>query len=541
MKPSLILVGLALLYAVRGAGAQTLSPPAVPIAPEGLRFELRLPDGKTQFQIGETIPVRLLFSNVGKQTLGLNTFHESPPSMTTFAAFSVEPQSGAVNPLGDLPKVTGFAYEGPGPARPKRLTEKPQEVPLVLNEYLRFDHAGTYTVRATTNEVFAVPEGKPFPRRGFFFGGSSAVTSVPLTLQIVPANPKWQTEQVEAWRSLWAKQTLAKDGFGWTTPPNVPLPTDDLRFLNTRAAALAMIDRLGQDVAPRSSGSEAYYWRSGLIGFSDRPWLIGAMKNAMKRPDYAITQGFLDNLETIEELKEGRKHPKETSLQVSPFAAQIQEANWNLALAALPAKKGAVRALTIHTLLETAWFSALDKSPQVKARLPRLVAQVPDIFDALPLLPQEYLLDIYGRPNEWNRIKSPRMIAPLRRLWAALPVQPGAYYHEFPDVIARRLYELDPRGTRALLLKEMALPTPRASFQALSLVNDKRLPQLQNIWLANLNANGADQDSAALLIGRYATKTLQPRIEKEYARRKRGGMLSTRTNTGLRRYLARSN
>jgi len=531
---------LALLCLVQSAHSQTLSPPSVPIVPEGLRFELRLPDGKTQFQMGETIPVRLLFSNVGKQTLALNTFAESPPSMATFAAFSVEPPNGAVNPLGDLPKVTGFAYEGPGPERPKLLTEKPQEVALVLNEYLRFDHAGTYIVRATTNKVFAVPEGKPLPRQGFFFGGGSAVTSLPMTLQIVPADPKWQAEQVEAWRSLWAKQTLDKSGYGWRTPEGVSTPTNDLRFLNTRAAALAMIDRMGQDVAPRSSGSEAYYWRSGLVGFSDRSWLIGAMKDAMKRPDYAITQGFLDNLATLEELQRGGKYIKQAFLDVSPFAAQLEETNWNLAYAALPAKKGAVRALTLHTLLETAWLSSWSKSPQVKARLPQLVTQVPDFFGDLPLLPQQYLLGIYGNSDEWNRIKSPRMVAPLRHLWAGLPVQPSVYYRYLPNAVARRLYELDPQGTRILLLKEMALPYPRVSFEALSLVNDRRLPQLQNLWLANLNTNGADQDTAAQLIGRYATKALQPQIQKEYAQRKREDKFSTPIDKALRRFLARA-
>lgn len=131
------------------------------------------------------------------------------------------------------------------------------------------------------------------------------------------------------------------------------------------------------------------------------------------------------------------------------------------------------------------------------------------------------------------------MVAPLRRLWAALPVQPGVSYRETPDLIAHRLYELDPQGTRILLLKEMALPYPRASFQALSLVNDKRLPQLQNVWLANLNTNGADQDTAAQLIGRYATKALQPQIQKEYAERKRDSMFSPEIETGLHRFLAR--
>jgi len=526
------IAALALLFLMQSAHSQALSPPSVPIVPEGLRFELRLPDGKTQFQMGETIPVRLLFSNVGKQSLWLNQSGFLP-----FASFAVEPKEGATNPLGDLPARTFFSIMGALPV-PIRLAEKPTEESFSLNEYVRFDRPGSYAIRATTSRVFIKTEEKALAQ-GFFFGGGSAVTSPSLTLQIVPADPKWQAEQVEAWRSLWARQTLDTSGYGWKTPKGVTTPANDLRFLNTRAGAWAMIDRMGQDGAPRSSGSEAYYWRSGLVGFSDRSWLIGAMKDAMKRSPYAITQGFLDNLATLEELQGGEKRTKQETLYLSPFSAQVEEANWNLALAALPAKKGAVRALTLHTLLETAWLSNWGKSPQVKARLPQLVAQVPDIFGELPPLPQEYLLNTGKYSDEWDRIKGPRMVAPLRRLWAALPVQPGVSYRETPDLIAHRLYELDPQGTRILLLKEMALPYPRASFQALSLVNDKRLPQLQNVWLANLNANGADQDTAALLIGRYATKALQPQIQKEYAERKHDSMFSPEIETGLHRFLAR--
>ncbi len=297
-----------------------------------------------------------------------------------------------------------------------------------------------------------------------------------------------------------------------------------------------MIDRLGQDIAPRSSGSEAYFWRLGLTGFSDRAWLIEAMKSAIARPDYAITQGFLDNLDTLQGLQsDALQQPAAFSSQ--PSDAQL--ADWNLAFAALGPKKGRARAMTVHSLLESAWGSNLKKVTIVQQRLPRLVEMVPDIFNDLPILPQQSLLAIYGHSDEWTRIKSPRMAAPLRRLWDVTPLKHNESIHYFANAILRRLYEVDPETGRALILREMAAPHPKVSFEVLALLPDKRLPQLQNLWLSHLNQDGEDQDIAALLIGRYATEAIKTQVKAEYVQLQRNKMLSSSMNQGLSRYLAR--
>ena len=511
------------------------NPPVVAFQPEGLEFELKLPEGKTQFQIGETIRIRLLFSTIGTQKLKLNVFHQAPPSLLAFASFDVEPKNGFQNPLADLPRDNFISISGYVPP-PVVLGEKPTEMPLVLNEFVRFDAPGTYTIRAKTNNVFVVPEGKPAPREPSFFGGNSLATSSPLTIQIVPADPKWQQQQVAAWRALFASQKVAGKDIVWKR--DVVLPASDLRFLNTRAAALAIIDRLGQDEFPRSSGSEAGFWRAGLIGFSERLWLIEAMKNAIKRPDYAVTQGFLDNLATLQTLHHQQKgEPKAAFFQVPE---KFVVADWNLAFNSLTSKKGRVRALTIHSLVESAWLSSLEKSSAVKPRLARLVALVPDIYTDLPRLPQEYLLSDSPHWKEWSRIKSPRMVAPLVQVWKTVRPKQG-WAMERGNLILRRIVELDPRVGRQLILQEMASPHPRVTFKVLSLLNDRRLPQLQNRWLAILQENRADQDqsTAALLIGRYATPAIKMEVEQAFAQRKQRQMLSFEISRGLNRYLTR--
>ncbi len=178
--------------AVRGSAAPATSTLAPALAnPAGLEFTLKLSGGKTSFMQGETIPVTLAFSNTGPQRLWLNQF-------SGLKSFEVEPKEGVTNLFGGLPAPTAVFIAGYVPP-PVRLSEKPTEERCSLNEYLRFDRPGTYTIRATTSSVFALPEGAAPPRIGLFPSAKPFIsTSTPTSIQIVPADPQWQQQQVEA-------------------------------------------------------------------------------------------------------------------------------------------------------------------------------------------------------------------------------------------------------------------------------------------------------------------------------------------------------
>ena len=526
--------------AVRGSAAPATSTLSPAVAnPAGLEFTLKLPPGKTSFMQGETIPLSLSFVNSGPQTLGLNEFYRSPPTPLPFASFEVEPKEGTSNPLGDLPVPTFISIAGAIPL-PVRLAAIPTQEPFSLNEYVRFDRPGTYTIRAVTSRVFIRPEATTPPRASLFPSGKPFIsTSEPISIQIVPADPKWQMEQVQAWRAFWAKQKADFVRFDGKTALDTVRPANDLRFLNTRAAAQAMIDHLGQDAFLRNPGAEDYSWRSGFIGFSERAWLVSAMKDARARPDYPVTQGFMDILATLETLQNVAPGAKARLTGFGIDTGVANRANWQQINEELKMKTGRARAVTLFSLLETAWNSPMGQAPEIAARLPRLIAQVPDVFDDLPPSAQEYFIDDQPWSKQWARVKSPRFAAPLRRLWDATHVEPNGLYRYFPNAILHRLVEVSPSQGRALILKEMAAPHPRVSFEVLSLLPDKRLPQLQNLWLSHLNQDGEDQDVAALLIGRYATDAIKAHVKAQYVQLQRNKMLSSSMNQGLSRYLAR--
>lgn len=534
------LLVLALSLAIGGAvRAQDVAPKPTEAARRGLEFRIVAPPGKTRWMVGETIALRLSFANRGAQTLYLNQFYRDPPTLVPLAQFAVEPQLGTRDPLAGLPAPMVLAIAGYVPP-PVLLGEKPAENPFDLNQYLRFEAPGTYIVRATTTRVFAW-SGTKKPSATLFLPSPNAAPAVsePLTLEIVPADPQWQARQVEAWRALWATQEA--DDYSWRGRSAAGQPAGDLRYLDTRAAALAIIDRLGSTQAPRTASEEAYRWRMGLIGFSERDWLLGAMKEAMARPDYAVTGPFLETLAALQTLYHGVKVPGSMAQKAfDQNSARADLANWKQTLAALPAKAGRPRAMTLFTLIQAAWRERWAKeAPAIQARLPRLIAQVPNVFADLPPQTQEYLLYDQFNADAWPRIKSPRLAPVLARLWAQTRLEPNNSYHAFPNAILHRFYEVAPDAGRAAILSEMAAANPRASFAALSLLPDKTLPALEELWWKHLHQNGAAQDIAALLIGRYASPTLKARVQSEFARRTRDKMLSTDISTGLRRYLAR--
>ena len=320
------------------------------------------------------------------------------------------------------------------------------------------------------------------------------------------------------------------------------MPAGDLRYFDTRAAALAIIERLGQDEYWNGSGSEAYFWESGLLGFSDRAWLIGAMKAAMARPDYAVTGGLLYNLAQLQALYHfapvgGRVPQQEFKAGVARAARQ----NWNLTYAALGDKRGIARAQSLDALLFTVWLgnSELDKAPEIRGAFAEIGGAVADVFADLPPQAQQVLLDDRFNAKTWARIKNPRLAPALAQLWEQTPPASNSGYRPFADMILHRFYELAPVAGRAAILRDMAQPKPRATFAALALLPDVTLPALQEIWWTHLNQNGADQDTAALLIGRYADATMKSRVQTEFHSRQRSQMLSSDTDKGLRQYLRR--
>ena len=305
----------------------------------------------------------------------------------------------------------------------------------------------------------------------------------------------------------------------------------------------AILEHLGQNTHPRSSDDDSYSFRTGLIGFADRNWLIGEMKRAIERPDYAVTQGFFDLLVELQSLQSTPRPAGADATRIeydkgaqgqwiprNPTPAQQLQLDWEQRradaraaatsrdwlqiAAASKAKTAAPRAMTLHTLLELAWLTNLQKEPPIKAQLPKLIAQLAPIFDQLPPLPRAYLLNY-----EWDRIKSPAWVPALQRA-RKLPVDPNDYYaKDAASLTLKRLAEIAPETGRAQIIEQIKHPQPGVDFDALRGLPDATLPALDDVLARNyLNANPQSDDLAlaAKLLWRYASPAVLPRIKASY-------------------------
>lgn len=503
--------------------------------PPGVTCTLRLPVGKTRFQQGEIIPVTVGFTADKPGVYKLNRFMQPRPSLLSFGTFHVTPQQGVSAPLGDLPVPQGISVSGFVPD-PAPLSATPTEIPLVLNEWLRFDQPGTYHIYATSQRILQAEKDSSGPWGGISFGGLRATSNI-IALKIVPADPAWAHQQVQS-----ALKELSGTK-GMFLEEGLEQPAQRLRFLGTHEAALAMIKRMGQDQRPRSSPTESWGYHFGLIGFADRAWLLAQMERAIARPDYAVTQQFLNTLSLLgalqrapkpelaaadatdalviardtETIKKGALRSKLRSdweKRLSETQTALLLGAWQRVADVVAVKNKSARAMTLHTLLELAWLdSQIGQNAKAKARLTGLTRQLAPLIDELPPLPLEYLLG-----DEWTRVRGPQMLPGLRRLWANTQATTEGQNPEMPDLILRRLYELDRSGGRALILKEIARPHSRSSSAALTILPKEKVPGLDKVLSERLKAKGSysDLELTCKLIARYGTVALLPQAKAFY-------------------------
>jgi hypothetical protein len=260
--------------------------------------------GQTTFHIGERIPLKLTFTspNDTQYSIFTRSFDRHGPG--GFESFEVNPSSGWADP-----QATYWAYVGGPdpitapllPATPF-LASEPLESSLDLNEWVRFDLPGLYTVRIKSTRVSSGRE-------------ISSLQSNPIELQIIPATPGWQSATLD--RGVEA----------------------DLIYLATPAA----IDKMTAQFREASHGYES---RMGLLGLPDsmRSVAIASMRKRLDEPDYPITPMFFDTMLVLGLTPDS---------DIEGFRRQVQTANANLLRVIFDSaqKKGpAARAETMQTL-----------------------------------------------------------------------------------------------------------------------------------------------------------------------------------------------
>ena len=195
------------------------------VAPQ---LEVQTAEGQTLYHVGERIPLKLSFTGPENKRFEINMARYDRSGRMAYEEFKVAPASGWADPL-HVYFGSSSGYLGGGLTGFAPLSAKPIVINLNLNEWVRFDRPGTYTIEVVSQRVSDVSAG----RAGPFSAQSLGLTSNPIRLRIIPATKAWERAKLVEIRNVLEANSKTPS----TEPDSLKAAIADLRFLGTAAAA----------------------------------------------------------------------------------------------------------------------------------------------------------------------------------------------------------------------------------------------------------------------------------------------------------------
>lgn len=471
-------VVLCVLLAVPGLADpfESVHDASVSLNPPGITSSLCLAGNRTTYQIGEVIPIIVSFSAEPPANFRQMT---RSWSICLFTAFVCAPSAPTCSgPVGRKTLVDDAL-----------ITARLVEIRHNLNECLRFNKPGTYSLYAVSRLVFPNPPNPPDDHPV-----EQTVTSTCLRVRIVPQQPGWASAQ-----ALAATAQLAAPA-DWRAQKQA---IQVLQNLGTPESAHALLREMSTQYEPRATGDDSYDAAAALALYPNQHWLIGEMRGDLADPNYTVTESFLYAIAACQM----RLSPKADWNAAWSEAAVV---DWLTAAESLPRRKGQIRAETLAALVKLAYTHQVPMHDRrIQQTLPALVHALPSAFAELPQSPQQDLLQ-----QLWIPIRQPAMRAPLLHLWLA--TRPDDNTHACADLILRRIYDLDPVLGRTLLLQEIQSRNPRIDRDGIGFLPDRTLPGLDRHFAQRIGYEDNASQFTYDLIARYGSIDILPIVKRRY-------------------------
>jgi hypothetical protein len=365
--------------------------------------ELRSATGSNRFQVGEVIPLELVFS-----TLVPSRYLE--PCLLLYRScfgyficrfpnkwkFSITPEQGWVDLMRPCQVMSGPTFAVPD----HDLTVQPAIIPYELTSRFRFDKPGKYTVHFTTDiglDDDSNPRHELLKETKKIGEPHSITVSAELQLEIVVSGAKWRDEIVRKGFNAYLKGAPPQ-----TNPPSPELlqyqkDTKALCELGTPDAAHALVELLSRGV-------------NDVTGCLDRsasiPTAVAEMERLLSDPDAEISQTF------FRELLRLKSSPTSKS-ELLTIARSLQEEERDRLIAALPHKRGNALTTSLLAVLQNPPISP-QRPGEFSYPLPFpdwLITMTAENFEQFPDYLQKRLLT-----TGWEPIRSPIMAPTVRRL-----------------------------------------------------------------------------------------------------------------------------
>lgn len=492
MKPSLLFILTGILWSL--AVAPNIFAQA---AAQDVEVQLSLADGKTVYRTGEPIRLVMSFTTSGDGYV-LNTTTTKPASPVD--QILVAPDSKVSHWLDEY---SGSFRYAPDYMSLTGLSSTPSRVELAINDWVRFDQPGRYTVRVKTNRVMRQRDNRSS-------GAPVPLTTNEVSFEVKPMSEAEEAQEVsrlssllDVTRDLRGEEKLA----------------EELSYLTGDVAAREKVRRFLNEEG--RSGNYGQNIAIGLFISRNRALVLKLLEAALRDPEGQATYALMTTLTRLRRIEEEAAAPKaESSVdkrQMTPDggdrrAIEIQQAYVRELAASLQKRTGKSRttaAMTVLTLL-----------PKDQAEAARLLKSVREIliseFDQLHPYSQEYLLRVY-----WEQLRDPSLATAIEHMLTRNNVPQG---QQIRTAALKRLLELSPERARPYFIKEISDPSSVADFDVLSSLTDSALPEVDNALLEQIRKyapikQGFDRTllhHKTLLAARYASPAVYDELMEIY-------------------------
>ncbi|PYS47802.1 MAG: hypothetical protein DMF68_15050 [Acidobacteria bacterium] len=487
-------------------------------ATAAVHVKLSLAENKTVYSIGDPIKLVMEFT-ADSDGYQVETIRDRDEPRSD--SISVAPDAGVNRWLDDY--LSGERYMRDVISF-KKLSDSPTRVELLLNDTLRFDRAGRYSVKVTTRRVS--PTSSLHENRH-----PIALTTNEVSFEVQPMSEADEEKEV---KRLSDSLDATRD---WQVEEKL---TQELSYLTGDASSREKVRRFLNSEG--RSGNYTTHIINGLFIARNRSLVLQLLEEAMRDLKMPVTTVLLRVVSKLRWLEEGGRVKAEsatiagvlTPKGVDPRMTEIQDTYVNELAASLEKRAGHSQTTTAMTILMN-----LPKEPQTAGVLldevRRLLLQQ---FDSLHPYDQNYLLDVY-----WEKLRDPSLVPTLEKMLGS----GGIASKNIHDAALKRLIEIAPEKARGYVIAEIRDPTSLVDLKLLESLNDKSLPEVDDALLEQIRRLASSKvnfDSVYLkqktsLAARYASNTIYADLMQIY--RDASSRLPLESRAALLAYFARHN
>jgi hypothetical protein len=446
-------------------------------APSEVHVKLTLAEPRSVYKIGE--PIKLILEFTADRE-GYSVERMPDGKEYSSDTIVISPEIGVSHWLVEM--TNGIRYPRDVSSR-ANLSNAPQRVELILNDTLRFDNPGQYTVKVTTSRVTKDSLLKYQPL---------ALTTNSVTFEVEPMSEADETTAVKRLSDLLdAKRN-------WQTEEEIGKL---LSYLTGEPSTREKVRRF-LNMDERSGNLNGHLWY-GLFIAGNRELVLKLLEAGLRDPNTEVNTQLLNAVTRLRRLvTDGTRMDKPVAVspmvrpEEDPRDREIRDAYVVELSAGLAKRKDKALTTTAITIA-----SNPPKDPQAANVGSREARQILiQHFDALHPFSQEWLLR-----QDWEELRDRSMVPAYKR---ALSTGAGPGQKDIHEAALKLLIEIAPDEARPFVVAEIRDPNSFVDVKLLSSIEAKSLPEVDAHLLEQIRRLASLPNNAGIVHLKQKTSLL---------------------------------